>query len=46
MLRARERQAVREELATYARETAGSGHDLDPELERAAVSYLDEDDDA
>lgn len=39
-LEERERLAVHEEIASYAREVAGSPADLDPALEKAAVEHL------
>ncbi|HET6201672.1 MAG TPA: ribbon-helix-helix protein, CopG family [Planctomycetota bacterium] len=39
-LEARRREAVSEEIATYARSVAGSRADLDETLEKAAVEHL------
>jgi hypothetical protein len=39
-LRERRKLVVREEIAAYAAEMAGTREDLDPELERAAVQHL------
>lgn len=39
-IEARERLAVHEAIAEYAREAAGSSADLDPALERASVDHL------
>ena len=40
----RERQAVHEAVAEYARSMAGSAADLDSDLEAASVEHLAEDD--
>jgi predicted transcriptional regulator len=39
-LREREREVVREAIATYALENAGTPVDLDPSLERASLEIL------
>lgn len=39
-LEERRRSRVAEEIQAYARATAGSRSDLDPDLERAAVEHL------
>ena len=46
-LRRRQKIALHEAIATYARRQAGAKTDLDPELESAAVEHLiDDEDDA
>ena len=43
-LRERERQAVHDSLVEYAVEMAGTGADLDEDLERASLEFLVEED--
>ncbi len=42
LLEKRRREALRQEIAAYATAVAGTGQDLDPDLEEASLDHLDE----
>lgn len=44
-LQERRRAALHDELASYARDVAGTADDLDDDLERATVEHLSDEDD-